>query len=264
MQNKQARKIPKSYIIVGIIILLAIGYIVWDILSSGPLTVFFRDRERIVQTVNQLGPLAPLAYIGLQILQTVVAPIPGNLVGGIGGYMFGWWGVLWTTIGATIGAAIVFWISRRYGRGIVERLVKKESLEKFDFVLNSERASWLLFLIFVIPGLPDDVVCYLAGLTKVPLKKLVLIFAIGRLPAVIGNNYIGMGIGDGNYGLVAGIAIAAVLLVGIIYWQQDAIMGLLSKDYRTKNRHEIRKKAIKDLADDSKLNNSIAKKQKKS
>ena len=125
MQNKQARKIPKSYIIVGIIILLAIGYIVWDILSSGPLTVFFRDRERIVQTVNQLGPLAPLAYIGLQILQTVVAPIPGNLVGGIGGYMFGWWGVLWTTIGATIGAAIVFWISRRYGRGIVERLVKK-------------------------------------------------------------------------------------------------------------------------------------------
>ena len=137
-------------------------------------------------------------------------------------------------------------------------------MEKFDFVLNSERASWLLFLIFVIPGLPDDVVCYLAGLTKVPLKKLVLIFAIGRLPAVIGNNYIGMGIGDGNYGLVAGIAIVAVLLVGIIYWQQDAIMGLLSKDYRTKNRHEIRKKAIKDLADDSKLNNSIAKKQKKS
>ena len=264
MPNKLTRKQKTQYIIVGVIILTLIGYIIWDIAATGPLTQFFSDRDGMIKTVNDLGPLAPLAYIVLQILQTVVAPIPGNLVGGIGGFLFGWWGILWTTIGATIGASLVFWISRKFGRGFVEKFVKKESLEKFDFVLNSRRASVILFAIFLIPGLPDDVVCYLAGLTKVPLKKLILIFAVGRLPAVIGNNYIGMGLGSGDYTLVAIFSVVAVLLLAVIYWQQDAIMRILSHQYRTKDRKKIANKALQDFADDHKLNNSIAKPKKKS
>ncbi len=261
---KSKKRISTKVIVAIVIALLIIAYVVWDIATVGPLTALFSDRERMIRFVNDLGPLGPLAYIFLQILQTVVAPIPGNLVGGIGGFLFGWWGILWTTIGASVGAAMVFWISRRYGRRFVEKFVKKESLDKFDFILNNKRVSTILFLIFVIPGLPDDVVCYLAGLTEVPLKKLVVIFAVGRLPAVIANNYIGMGIGDGDFGLVAVISTIAIVSLGVIYWQQDAIMKLLSRQYRTKNQHQITKKAIQDLVDDSELNNSIAKKRKKS
>lgn len=264
MLNKLSRKQKIQYSIICILVLALIGYIIWDVASVGPLSSFFSDRDRMIKIVNDLGPLAPLAYIVLQITQTVVAPIPGNLVGGIGGYLFGWWGVLWTTVGATVGATLVFWISRKFGRKFVEKYVKKESLEKFDFILNSKRASWLLFLIFIIPGLPDDVVCYLAGLTKVPLKKLVLIFAVGRLPAVIGNNYIGMGLGNGEYGLVAILSVVAVLLLAVIYWQQDAIMNLLGRQYKTKKKSHTIRKVVQDLADDNKLNNSIAKKSKKS
>ncbi|MBQ3325690.1 TVP38/TMEM64 family protein [Candidatus Saccharibacteria bacterium] len=267
MQNKLPKLSHKQkikYSIIGVIILALVGYIIWDIIAKGPVTQFFSDRDRMIATVNDLGPLAPLAYVLLQISQTVIAPIPGNLVGGIGGFLFGWWGVLWTTIGATVGATLVFWISRKFGRGFVEKYVKKESLDKFDFVLSSKRVSLLLFIIFLIPGLPDDIVCYLAGLTKVPLKKLVLIFAVGRLPAVIGNNYIGMGLGNGDYGLVAVLSVLAVLLLAVIYWQQDAIMSLLGRQYKTKDRGKIVRKAVQDFADDSKLNNSIAKKKKKS
>lgn len=261
---KLSREQKIKYGIIGAIILALICYILWDIIAKGPMTQFFSNREEMLKIVNDLGPLAPLAYIVLQITQTVVAPIPGNLVGGIGGLVFGWWGVLWTTVGATIGASLVFWISRKFGRSFVEKFVKKESLEKFDFVLNSKRASLILFAIFLIPGLPDDVVCYLAGLTKVPIKRLVLIFAVGRLPAVIGNNYIGMGLGEGNYGLVAVLSVLGVLLLAIIYWQQDAIMKLLGRQYGTRKKSKTIRKVIQDLADDNKLNNSIAKKDKKS
>ena len=245
------------------IIAVLIGYIVWDIAAHGPLTSLFDNRDQMIEFVNSLGVFGPLAFILLQILQTVVAPIPGNLVGGIGGFLFGWWGILYTTIGATIGAAGVFWLSRKFGRRLVEKVVKKDQLDKLDFIAH-RRAGPLLFLIFLIPGLPDDAVCYIAGLTDVPLKKLIIIFALGRLPAVVVNNYVGMGLSDGNLTLVFVIVAVTVALLGVIYWQQENLMHLLSREYKTKNRQKIHQNMRKDLKDNGKLDNSIAKNRKKS
>lgn len=254
----------KIEIAVVVILCAAIcGYVAWDVLSGGPLTQLFNNREEMIAFVGSLGPLGPLAYIALQILQTVVAPIPGNVVGAIGGLLFGWWGILWTTIGATIGATLVFWISRRFGRTLVEKLVKKESLDKFDFVIG-KRAGVILFLIFLIPGLPDDIVCYIAGLTDVPLKKLILIFALGRLPAVVGNNIIGTGLSEGNIGLVIGLVTAGAVLFAILYWQQENIMKLLGRQADLEKENKSLRHDLEDYADDGKLNNSIAKKSKKS
>ncbi len=260
--GRLTKKDKVKYLTFAIILLAIIGYVIWDISATGPLTSLFSNREQLILVVQKLGPFAPIAYMGLQILQTIIAPIPGNLVGGIGGFLFGWWGVLWTLIGSTIGATLVFWISRRYGRGLVEKIADKKALKKFDFVLNNKRASRILFLIFLIPGLPDDAVCYLAGLTDVPIKKLIVIFAIGRLPAIVGNNYIGMGLESGNYTLVAVASFLAVLLIMVIYWQQDTIMHLLKKEYKTSSERKVKKKIIQDMADDYKINNSIAKKKK--
>ena len=243
-----------------IVIIAAVAYVVWDIVAGGPLTQLFNDRERIIAIVNDLGPAGPLAFIGLQILQTVVAPIPGNVVGAIGGFLFGWWGILWTTIGATAGATIVFWLSRKFGRSLVEKFVKKETLNKLDFILG-KRASLILFLIFLIPGLPDDTVCYIAGLTDVPIKKLIVIFAVGRLPAVIVNNYVGAGLtGDGNVAIVFTIAVTAAIIFAVLYKQQESIMRLLGRQNQLEKDNETLKYNIKDLADDGELNNSIAKK----
>lgn len=254
----------KIEIAVVVILCVAIcGYVAWDVFSGGPLTQLFNNREEMIAFVGSLGPLGPLAYMALQILQTVVAPIPGNVVGAIGGLLFGWWGILWTTIGATIGATLVFWISRRFGRTLVEKLVKKESLDKFDFVIG-KRAGVILFLIFLIPGLPDDIVCYIAGLTDVPLKKLILIFALGRLPAVVGNNIIGTGLSEGNIGLVIGFVTAGAVLFAILYWQQENIMKLLGRQADLEKENKSLRHDLEDYADDGKLNNSIAKKSKKS
>lgn len=238
-KNKFLRKLSKKtkaeIVIVSIIILAIIGYFIWDLAAHGPVSSLFDNRGEMIDFVNSLGIFGPLAYILLQILQTIVAPIPGNLVGGIGGFLFGWWGILYTTIGATIGATGVFWISRKFGRGLVEKVVAKDKLEKFDFIIGRKTAP-LLFLIFLIPGLPDDAVCYIAGLTNIPIKKLIFIFAVGRLPAVVVNNYVGAGLSEGNVNLVFIIVAATVILLGIIYWQQENITKLLNGSLAKKKK----------------------------
>ena len=254
-----SRKVKLEIFAVLLVIISACGYLAWDILNFGPLSQLFSDRDRLIGIVNDLGPLGPLAYIALQVLQTVVAPIPGNLVGGIGGYIFGWWGILWTSIGSTLGAGIVFWLSRKFGRKLIEKFVKKESLDKFDFILG-RRSSLLPFIIFLIPGLPDDTVCYLAGLTDIPIRRLLVLFAVGRLPAVVVNNYIGAGLSEGNVNAVAIIAVVTAILLIIIYLQQENIIRLLGKEYHTDDRREILKMAGKDLIDDGAINSSIIKK----
>ncbi len=221
-----SKKTKLTLALVFFVIFLLTFYIIWDIKTSGPLTSFMTDREALVETVESVGIFGPLAYILLQILQTVLAPIPGGVISPIGGFLFGWLGVLWTSIGATLGAWIVFYISKRYGRRLVEKIVKKEAVDKFDFILG-RRAALILFLLFLIPGLPDDTICYVGGLTKVPIKTLLVIFFVGRLPAVVVNNYFGMGFNEGNY-LALGICTAlSIVLLAFIYWKQDWIISSL-------------------------------------
>lgn len=204
--------------IIAICTFFAIGIValVVDIVFHGPLTTLLSDKERIVNSVRDFGFFAPLLYILLQILQTVAAPIPGQVVGTVGGYLFGWWGVIWTIIGSAIGFFIVFNISRKFGRKLVEKLVKKEELDKFDFIAG-KHAPLILFIIFLLPGFPDDTVCYLAGLTDIPIKSLMFMIVIGRIPAVIMTNVFGASLGEENplpiYIIVAFLALMLVLAV---------------------------------------------------
>ncbi len=241
-----SRKTQLEITLGTLVAILIVTYVIWDVVAGGPLTQLFTNREKLISIVNGLGPLGPVVYMLLQALQGIVAPIPSNIVGIIGGFLFGWWGVLWTTLGATLGAAGVFWISRRYGRKLVEKLVKKESLEKFDFVIG-RRASLLLFLIFIIPGLPDDIVCYIAGLTDIPIKKLIVIFALGRLPAVVSNNYIGMGFsGEGNPIVVVVITVVSVLIFAFLYFRQNELLKFLNRTKdNVKRKTAIAKKSKK-------------------
>ena len=223
----------KIIAVVAVILLIAI-YVIWDLLNNGPLTSFLNNKDAIISWVEGHGFLGPLAFIFLQVLQIVLAPIPGQIVGGVGGFLFSWWGVLWTCIGTAIGGFIVFWLSRKFGRPLVEKIVKKDSLDKFDFIF-SNNTSFILFVIFLIPGLPDDIICYLAGLTKISLKKLVALFVVGRLPAIIITNYLGFGIGEENLTPVIVISIIIAIVLALIVWQREKIINFLKKLQQNKH-----------------------------
>lgn len=205
-----------------------IGYLAWDIAFQGPLVQLWTSKDLLLERVRSCGPLAPLAYILLQIIQTVVAPIPGQVVGSIGGLLFGWWGILWTLIGSAIGYLIVLLLSKRFGRPLLEKIFKKSAIAKFDFILSSRSSALILFAIFLLPGFPDDIVCYIAGLTNLSIKKLMAIILLGRFPTIVLTNYLGSGLNT-NPGLVVACAVIGVLILGVAIWQRERIMKFFSK-----------------------------------
>lgn len=223
-----------------------IGYLAWDIAASGPLMRFLTNRDELITSVKSWGIFAPLLYILLQVVQTVVAPIPGQVVGSIGGFIFGAWGVLWTSIGTLLGCYIVFKLSKRFGRPFLEKIFKKSAIERFDFIINSKSAALILFLIFLLPGFPDDLICYVAGLTTLPIRKLIVILILGRLPVIIVTNYFGAGITT-NLTAVIVVSIVAVVLLGIGIWQRERILNFLKKhaehhsDHQSNNRPNNKK-----------------------
>ena len=210
-------------ILITLGVLLLCAYIFWDLATSGPIFSRFGNREWVTAKLESLGPAAPLLFVMLTVVQTVVAPIPGQVVGGIGGFIFGWWGILWSLIGGTIGYVIVILLARKFGRPLLEKIFKKEAIDKFDFALG-ERSAIIFFLIFLLPGFPDDMIGYMAGLTDIPLGKLLVLVTLGRLPSVIIMNYVGMGIGQENLVPVAIVTGIAVFILAIFVWKREQII----------------------------------------
>lgn len=239
-----SKKTIIKFAILGSIILALLVYLGWDIIAKGPLMRLLSNRDELVQVMSNLGPWAPFLYITLQIAQVVVAPIPGQIVGGVGGFLFGHWGILWTTIGSLVGFWLVFAIARHFGRPLIEKIFKKPAVDKFDFIINAKGASFIIFAIFLLPGFPDDLVCYIAGLTKLPMKNLMLISILGRFPTIVITNYIGMGI-SGNLGLVAALSIIAVLIFGLAAWKREQIIAFLKRDERPRPETPTSKDKIK-------------------
>jgi uncharacterized membrane protein YdjX (TVP38/TMEM64 family) len=146
---------------------------------------FFSSRTRVSAYVASFGPYAPLVFMGIQILQVLMAPIPGELTGFIGGYLFGTGlGFLYSTIGLTLGSWVAFFVARRFGFSFVRRFVAKETMDKFDYLME-HKGAFFSFLFFIIPGLPKDYFCYLLGLSPMHILTFLVVSTVGRIPGTL-------------------------------------------------------------------------------
>ena len=90
------------------------------------------------------------------------------------------WGILYSTIGLTIGSWIAFMLARLAGRPLVEMIVKPETIKRYDYVMK-HKGMFLAFLMFLIPGFPKDILCYLLGLGHMGQRDFLLVSTTGRL-----------------------------------------------------------------------------------
>jgi len=140
------------------------------------------DKRFLKHTLGEWGILAPVIFIGMQALQVIIAPIPGEVTGILGGYLFGEWvGLLYSTIGLTVGSLAAFTVGRWLGAHYVQRLVSPEIWRKLGFIVEAEGAI-ICFVIFLIPGLPKDMTCYLFGLSPMPFWVFAVVSTLGRIP----------------------------------------------------------------------------------
>ena len=196
---------------------------------------FFLNKEKITGFLNSLGPLSFIGFILLQSAQVVLSPIPGEMTGLIGGFLYGpLLGILLSTVGLTIGSWIAFSLSKYFGRPFVEKFVKKETINRYDYLLH-HKGAFLVFLLFLIPGFPKDYLCYILGLGHLGTKEFLIISTVGRFLGTVMLTLGGTYIRNHQYyrfSLLLGIAIV-VILVSMAY--RDKIEMLFKKSHSGKN-----------------------------
>ena len=129
----------------------ACGWLVLtDALAYQFLVRLYVDKRFLKHTLREWGVLAPVIFMGLQALQVIIAPIPGDLTGILGGYLFGeWGGILYSTIGLTVGSVAAFAVGRCFGARYVQKLVSRDIWRKMGFIVEAEGAI-LCFIIFLL------------------------------------------------------------------------------------------------------------------
>lgn len=176
---------PRKKILVPLLLLTTFVVGVWLLLYATGLLDLFLDRERLLEFIDRHLAHAAFIFIGLQVLQVVAAPVPGEATGFVGGLLFGpFWGVVLSTIGLTLGSWVAFMLARWLGRPLVEVLVRAETLRRYDYVMK-HKGLFLAFLMFLIPGFPKDILCYILGLGHMRVRDFLAVSVTGRLLGTI-------------------------------------------------------------------------------
>ncbi len=154
----------------------------------------FSSRESLRDFVEQFDPYVPLAFFVVQVVQVVVAPIPGNVTALAGGALLGLWGgFLISTAGLLVGSLIAFGLARFFGRPVVEALVEPRIVNKYiDTMAN--RHFVVLLAIFLVPFFPDDALCFVAGLSALPVPAFLLLVVLSRPPGMFVASLVGSGV----------------------------------------------------------------------
>lgn len=198
------------------------------------LTRFFASKKQVKAFLQKFGPYAPLAFILLQALQVVISPIPGEATGFLGGFLFGTGlGFFYSTIGLSLGSAGAFWIGRRLGLPLVRRLVAEGTYHRFDLLAHTG-GELLTLVLFLIPGFPKDILCFLLGVSPQPFRTFLLLTTFGRMPGTWLLSIQGARVRDARYLDFAILLTLAAVAAFLAYQYRDRI-------YRWVHREQQRK-----------------------
>jgi uncharacterized membrane protein YdjX (TVP38/TMEM64 family) len=230
--TSERKRFPRWLIWIAAALLL-VGLVAAAIAWWRPIYDFVSDQEQMRAWVEGLGAWGPLAIIIMEMIQALLAPIPGQAIEAASGYLYGpWWGTLFPMIGMVIGSSIIFLLSRRFGRPLVIRLVGKQSMARLDDLARRGGAPFF-FLIWLLPFAPDDLACVAAGLTPMPFRQFIVLMTVGRLPGVFVSVMVGANIARVDP-IWWAVLLAAIAIAALIFWRwgdqiQEAVLGLIER-----------------------------------
>ena len=135
--------------------------------------------------IAQFGDYAPLIFLLLASILPIFLFPPG-IFSIIAGYLFGFkLGAILTITAAIIYTNVMFLISRYFARDYIEKfLVRKLSLKEFNRIFGIKKNKLAVFLIIfrLIPILPNSVVSYSYGFTRISFKHYFIANLIGLIP----------------------------------------------------------------------------------
>ncbi len=198
-----------------VVVLLLLNSSLWEKLTG--CYDLLCDRQRVRQVTNSSGWAGPFIFVGLQVMQVVFAPIPGDVTGFLGGYLFGTWGGFFlSTIGLTIGSMLNFFIGHFLGERVVRRMVSFETFNKYDEMVQY-KGIIVIFIFFLFPGFPKDYLCLFLGLSSLPAVVFFAISTVGRMPGTIALSLQGASVFDKNYMFFIIVTVLCILFAVSAY-----------------------------------------------
>ena len=204
-----------------LVVILAYREQIWTI-ATAP--------EELRQWVRGFGAIAPLVFVAVQMLQIIIFVIPGEVPQIASGYLFGIAGGLALTMaGAALGSAVAFLASRVLGTEFLRAILRGEQLDRMQRMATSPRATITFFLFFLIPGIPKDILCYVAGLSRMRLAVFMVISTVGRLPGVVGSVVMGDAAAGQRWLFAGGVLAVALILFGTGLLFRKRLVALLER-----------------------------------
>ena len=220
--------ILKLFILFGIIIGLSITITIF----APDFASIFQDTNKAKAFLLQYKAASILVFILLQIVQIVVAILPGQVLQFVAGYVYGFgFGIFWSMVGIMLGTIITFYLAKLLGKDAMHIIFGEERITKFVNILNSKKAYTVIFVIFLIPGIPKDLISYAAGISEIGIKPLLVLSLVGRFPALVATIAMSRLLYNGSY-IALGIFIFAIIVLFILgIWKRRHITEYMDKAY---------------------------------
>lgn len=224
METKE-KKVQWKAIVSGIFILIILATMIYGTIKLWPLAKQLENTQKQAEFrewIKSFRWWGLLIMIGIQILQVVVAFLPGEVVEVVMGMMYGViGGIIVCWIGLAIATIIIFYLVRLLGKPIVKLFVSEKNAEKLKFIKNADQAEAVFLFAFLLPGTPKDVLIYLAPATSVKLHRFLIISLVGRIPSLLLSTLIGHHLISGEYAhsLTYTIITIVLAIIGILFYR---------------------------------------------
>ena len=188
--------------------------IIAGVLLKDTLAPLLSKKEALREWVLSFGAFGGIIFVFLQVFQVVIFVIPGEIVQIGGGLIFGFWGGLaLSSLGIALGSMLNFFIGRLLGPRFLRMILKQKQYEKLQIYADDARTFAGFILLFVIPGIPKDLLCYFAGTGSSSFGLFLIASMVARMPGIIGTTLAGSAVYSEKFGLVIVLAVLTALLM---------------------------------------------------
>lgn len=222
------RKALRRRVLIGLVAAAAItALLCWEYLPG--LLAWLADARAVRAFVSDHAFVSRLAMLGINIVQVLLAFLPGEPVELASGYAFGFWeGTALCLVASGLATSMIYWATRRWGWKLVGLFFDRSLFDRFSWLKSAKRLELIMFIVFLIPGTPKDFLTYFAGLTNMRFLPVVLIATFGRIPSIVTSTIAASAVGSGNWPLVACTLVASAFLL--------AVGGLMYRRLRSHTR----------------------------
>lgn len=206
---------------VGIGIFFAV-FLVLYLVFGKTLTAFVSDVDSFKQWLDTYKELSGAVFVFIRAFQTVIKIIPAEPLEIAAGYAFGTWGGLaLCSLGTFLGSLVIIALARWLGTKFVSAFINEEQLKNLKFISDSKNQRLFLFIFYLIPATPKDILTYVAGSLKINVAQFFIITTIARIPSILTSTICGAQIEQKNFKAAILVFVATAIVSALCAFIYD-------------------------------------------